>query len=100
MEKFIIYQTKRNADMTEGRGPMVNDLAFKKKEHAEEYINTKAGVMGRRMKWSEERHGDWGVFPVEVLCCSVIDEKKRIEHIRKCAIEKLSDEEITALGLD
>lgn len=30
-----IYMTKRNADMTEGRGPMVKDLCFSKRVFAE-----------------------------------------------------------------
>ena len=50
-----IWQTYRNADETEGRGPMVPDLAFLHKEHAERYIDEQPGVMGRRAKWSRPR---------------------------------------------
>jgi len=56
-----IYLVFRNSDMTEGRGPMVFDSAFIKKENANNYVDTKPGVMGRKVKWSEERYGDWVV---------------------------------------
>lgn len=41
---FVVY---KNSDMTEGRGPMVMDSVWADKAEAEEYINTKLGVMGR-----------------------------------------------------
>ena len=61
-----IWQTYRNADETEGRGPMVPDLAFLHKEHAERYIDEQPGVQGRRAKWSRSTYGDWRISPLEV----------------------------------
>ena len=37
----------KNADMIEGRGPMLIDCVFQNKENAINYINTKLGCMGR-----------------------------------------------------
>lgn len=62
-----IYMTMRNADMTEGRGPMVQDLCFSGRELAAEYIDQQPGVMGRRGKWSEDKFGDWKIQTLEVL---------------------------------
>jgi hypothetical protein len=54
-----IWQTYRNADDIEGRGPMVPDRAFLHEHHAAEYIDTQPGLMGRRRQWSKESNGDW-----------------------------------------
>lgn len=68
---MLIYQTYRNADQTEGRGPMEPDLAFFHKEHAERFIDEQPGIMGRREKWSQLRHGDWVVMPEEHKDCDI-----------------------------
>lgn len=70
MEKFTIYLTQRNSDMTEGRGPMVNDAAFADEQDAKDYIDKQTGIMGRSPqsgKWSTEKYGDWRVVPVKVF---------------------------------
>ncbi len=36
---MIIYQTYRNSDMTEGKGPMVPSKAFLHKKDAEDFID-------------------------------------------------------------
>ena len=92
-----VYMTKRNSDMTEGRGTMIDDLCFTKREYAEQYIDVQPGIMGREMKWSEENYGDWIIEEIEVLECSVIDiEQERKKTIEK-ALSKLTDKEIEAL---
>lgn len=61
-----IWQTYRNSDEIEGRGPMVPDLAFLHKEDAERYIDEQPGVMGRKAKWSQQKYGDWEIKAVKV----------------------------------
>ncbi len=89
-----IWQTYRNSDETEGRGPMVPDLAFLHQPHAEKYINEQPGVqrlLGRR--------GDWEIKPVNVIDYDIVQAKASKEKIRQEALRKLSREEKEALGL-
>lgn len=89
------YQTRRNADTTEGRGPMVNDRAFVHYKDAAAYIDEQPGVMGRRSKWSECEYGDWDIQEVKALTGPFdVSEDKR-----KKALAKLTDEERKLLGL-
>lgn len=94
-----VYMTKRNADMIEGRGPMIDDLCFSERTHAEQYIDTKSGVMGRKAKWSTEKYGDWLVEEIDVLTHSVVDAEEERKNIAAEALSKLDDREIEALGL-
>jgi len=41
-----IYIVKKNADFIEGRGPMIIDKIFLKKEDAVAYIKNNKGIMG------------------------------------------------------
>lgn len=94
-----VYMTYRNADTTEGRGPMVPDKCFSKLEDANDYIDLQSGVMGRKAKWSEQKHGDWYVAEVNV-CDSLGDaEHQRIEEIKRKALSKLTPEGKRRLGL-
>ena len=91
-----IYLTKVNADLNEGRGPMVNDLAFKHKEDAMAYIDYRPGVMGRSKKWSEEKYSDWIIEEIEVR-----EHPYNEQHEAKLKIlAKLTKEERKILGLD
>jgi hypothetical protein len=94
-----IYQTYRNADETEGRGPVVPDLAFLHKEHAERYIDEQPGIRGRRGKWSLNQYGDWYIIPVNVIDYDTVELECNKEKIRQGALKKLSKEEKEALGL-
>lgn len=94
-----IWQTYRNADEIEGRGPMVPDFAFLHKEHAERYIDEQPGVIGRRSKWSQQKYGDWGLKAIEVLEYDVIEESVKKLKTKLNALDKLTDEEKEALGL-
>lgn len=92
-----VYQTFRNNDMTEGRGPMVTDKCFLHRADAEAYINSKPGIMGRRAKWSEETLGDWHINEIQVYENPQIDvETIRRENYMR-AREKLSLTEYDAL---
>jgi hypothetical protein len=61
-----VYLTRRNIDMTAGCGPMVNDACFSTRRLAEEYIDFKPGIMGRKLKWSEGQYGDWDIEELEI----------------------------------
>lgn len=55
---FVVF---RNADMTEGRGPMVVDRVFKKFSDALTYMEGKSGVMGVKSPlkhWEQRTAGD------------------------------------------
>lgn len=94
-----IYQTYYNADMTEGRGPMLPGPAFMSRQHADEYIDAQSGVMGRKEKWSVNKYGDWKVKSIEVHEHSLIAGAKERERIKIEALKKLSALEREALGL-
>src|SRR5574343_1138633 len=95
----IVYLTKRNADMTEGRGPMVNDLCFANRNEAEAYIDEQDGVMGRRERWSQRAFGDWTIDEVEVLDSYRDALAVKKESLKARALLKLTKEEKAALGL-
>lgn len=94
-----VYLTRRQADMTEGRGGMINDLVFLHREHAARYIDGKPGVMGHRAKWSDQPYGSWDILELDVLDFDVVAEEEYRETIAQEAMKKLTNEEIEALGL-
>ena len=96
MTTVTYYQTRRLFDMTEGRGPMINDLAFTEYRHAEAYINSQPGVMGRRCNWTQERHAsDWDIQTVHART----EASDPQEEARQRALAKLTKEERKLLGL-
>jgi len=96
---MIIWQTYRNADMTEGRGPSIPDLAFVHRQHAADYIDAQEGVMGHKAKWSENTFGDWYMTKVEVLEYDYMESEQRKEKLKEQALNKLTQEEKVILGL-
>ena len=73
---MTIYQVLRNADMTEGRGPMLLDKAFTTYPAAYNYVQTKFGVMGTEQylspaypnpKSNVEHFNGYDIVPVEVV---------------------------------
>ena len=97
--KLKVYMARKNADMNEGRGPMVNDMCFQYRKHAEEYIDRQCGVMGRRPpsgKWSQEEYGDWDIAEIEVHSSVPADK----DALRKHALSKLTHEERRVLDLE
>jgi hypothetical protein len=95
-----IWQTYRNADDIEGRGPMVPDYAFLHKEHADRYIDEQPGVMGLRGQWSQQKFGDWSVKAIEVFDFDVIEAGLEKVKLRSKALSKLTPEEKLVLGLE
>lgn len=56
---MIVYVVLRNTDMTEGRGHMVLDCIFSNRKAAETYLDTKLGIMNRKLNWVNERNAEW-----------------------------------------
>ncbi|EPQ9499804.1 hypothetical protein SEPL_466 [Salmonella phage SE_PL] len=91
------FQTRRISDMTEGRGHMVNDRAFTEWQYAADYINSQPGVMGRRVKWTEEKYaGDWDIQTINVYDAPFDPEAEA----RANALAKLTPQERKLLGLE
>lgn len=95
----MVYLTQRNADLTEGRGPMVIDKCFANKKHAEDYIDAQTGVQNRTGPWSNKEDGDWIVTPIKVYYKAVDAVKENNEKLKKSALAKLTPAEKKALGL-
>jgi len=61
---FVVYF---NADMIEGRGPMLFHSVYADRKKAEKFIDKQPGVMGRKVKWSTEKYGDWTIEEKEMI---------------------------------
>ena len=90
-----VYCVYKNADMTEGRGPMLLDSIWASRALAEDYMDCHFGVMGRQERWSKSTSGDWEVREFRVRS----EKYDPIKIIREGALAKLSVEEKEALGL-
>ena len=98
-DPFYVYQTRKNSDMTEGRGPMISDACFLFETDAREYIVNQPGVMGRKLDWNNEKYGDWDVVPVRVCLKFVDRETLRKQKVKEDALRRLTTEEKELLGL-
>jgi hypothetical protein len=104
---FCVYLVLYNADQTEGRGPMIPDVAFSKREDAEAYIDKKPGIMGyfppEGRTAYRKRHGHyeggWEIQTIQVADSLAGAQLIKIENIRAKAIKKLTEEERAVLGL-
>ncbi len=86
----IIYAAERNADSTEGRGPMV-PIAYFDNESDAKKAAVGHGVMG---------YGDGEVKAIKVYASIEDWQNGEQEDLRKKALAKLSPAEIKALGLE
>ena len=59
MKAYIVL---RNADMTEGRGPMILDNLFFDRDEALNYVLGKSGVMGRPLVDEPRSHRDYTIW--------------------------------------
>jgi len=92
-----IYATYKNSDMTEGRGPMVMDKVFLHKDHANNYIDGKPGIMGRTAKWSQEKHGDWKVEEINVYEYDVQEQEEKNKKDLQVVLSSLTTREYDLL---
>lgn len=100
---YTVYATYKNADDTEGRGPMVLDKIFFEKHDAYEYINQQSGVMGRTLvalrRDSWDGLGDWEVKPLQIMQHLQDGEEYERQKARESGLAKLTGDERRALGL-
>lgn len=89
----------KNADFTEGRGPMLLHKIFDTVEHAEEYVSKQSGIYGTPQRKDKYGWNGYDVNVVEVLTdtASVLREEEEIA--RKQAMNKLTPRERELLGL-
>jgi hypothetical protein len=88
---ITVFAVQQNADLTEGRGPMVNRALFIDEADAHEFSETLDGAMGSRSGIK--------VVPLQVYHrLSECPEFSR-KHLRKKALAKLTPEEIEVLGI-
>lgn len=89
----------KNADFTEGRGPMVLHKIFDKVEHAEEYISKQEGIYGSKQEKGKYGWNGYSVSIMEVLTDSDSVLREEEEIARKRAMNKLTPRERELLGL-
>ena len=96
---FTVYATYRNADMTEGKGPMVMDKIFLDERDAHDYINQQDGVMGRKPEhgWQNSNSGDWQVKPIQIFEHLLDSEEYVRQQNIKAAYQKLTPAEKAAI---
>lgn len=89
----------KNADFTEGRGPMILDKVFDTVKNAEAYIKLQPGIYGSPQR--RNGYGDWNGY--DTVKCRVYSNENWKEimdnELREAALRKLSDEERRVLGL-
>lgn len=100
---ITVYATYRNADMTEGRGPMVLDKVFADESDAHAYINGQKGVSDRHptqfglTEWESSGMGDWKVEPLHIFETLADAEVKVFNDDLESAYKKLTPAEKVAI---
>ena len=96
---FVIYEVCRNADQTEGRGPMVPIKRISDRDAAVAYIEAQPDAYGIQRKWINDRYGDFQLRQLDVFeSLEEIEDYVPIDK-RQRALDKLNDEDKRALGL-
>jgi len=89
-----VYVVLKNADFTEGRGPMLLDKVFVTMELARKYVMSKDGICGSKQDYnprvsskSDEYYNGYQIKTVEVLEYynneEIEKKKKKIEELKK-----------------
>lgn len=101
-----VFVVKRNADFTEGRGPMVLHAIFASGPEAVEYVKTRKGIYGSAQKIEMGRDGKYAsANGYDIVEIKVHDTKEeflaQIEaDERAAALRKLTARECELLGLE
>jgi len=98
----VVHICRQQSDLTEGRGHMIPMVAFDDVKDAVVYINGQKGIMGRPAPLTgwDHMHPDWDVIPIEIFDdLQELENYRSVERIRERALNKLTEEEIEALGL-
>jgi len=96
---FTVFGVYRNADQTEGRGPMVLSKLFASREVAEHYVVAQPDPYGRQREWRDGRYGDWELRDHAVFQSLEEIEECVADEAKRRALAKLTDEDKRALGL-
>ncbi len=101
-----IYIVYRNSDFTEGKGVMLFHCAFSDGEEAIKYVEKQQGIFGSSQRVERNRYGCYatanGYDIKEATLYEVGDDLEKIESDKKrqVALNKLTAEERTLLGLE
>lgn len=100
-----VYIVMKNADFTEGRGPMLFDCAFEHGKDAVEYVSFQEGIYGSPQLVQMNTYGHYayanGYLIDEVVVHQSIDamEAAQVALQRQKALAKLTEEEKKLLGI-
>jgi hypothetical protein len=89
-----VYIVLKNADMTEGRGPMFPFTVFLSKAVAQVFISKQGGVFG-----GPPDNGGWDIKEMEAYGTLEEYNKGKQEALKQSALKKLTREEKEVLGL-
>lgn len=108
-EKKSIFVVLRNADFTEGRGPMLIDTIFSTGPEAIKYVEAQQGIFGSKQKVDYQNSRlSRGLYAtasgyeiVEYKVLDTVQEKAASDKAvaRQKALDKLTPKERTLLGL-
>jgi hypothetical protein len=95
---ITIHIVRKNADSTEGSGPMVPIKYITDYEAAVAYVEAQPDPYGRVRSWNANRYGDLSLEEVPVFeSLDEIDDYAAID-IKAQALAKLTEQEKRALG--
>ena len=96
---YTIHIVLKNADETEGRGPMIPVKYILNHDDAVAYIESRPDAYSRQRKWQGERYGDYELRTVPLLESLAEIEEYIPVDFKAQALAKLTDQEKKALGL-
>ena len=96
---FTIYGAYRNADETEGRGPMRLVLLLADRDEMVKYIEAQPDPWHRHCTWRDNRYGDWEMREHRVFQSAEEVDEYAAGEPRRRALAKLTDEDKRVLGL-
>lgn len=105
MKTEYIYIVSKNADFTEGRGPMLFDCAFTDGEVAISYVEDQDGIYGSPQKVERDKYGAFAYGNgYDIKKVPLYNSKEEISRVREdkekaTALGKLTTREKRLLGL-
>jgi hypothetical protein len=100
-----VFIVLKNADFTEGRGPMLFHSVWEDGEQAIKYVEKQQGISGSRQKVERGKYGHFAyangyLINEKPLMTSLGDvEAAELLTKREAALRKLNDEDKRVLGL-
>jgi hypothetical protein len=101
MNKFV-YVVKKNADFTEGRGPMLLDSVWSDPDEAVKWVKQQGGIYGSEQRVELNKYGYYAYangYQIEKM--PLLDNANEMEHetAKQKALAKLTPEDRVVLGL-